>query len=177
MVGLIEREEHITTQFFKKSGDEIFLIGGLGDELGASHFLKVCHGRKEGLPPRLNIELELAVQEVVREMIRAGYIKSAHDCSEGGLAVALAESCFNPDHLLGAEIKVGVEAGVPAAPSNIAGDTPACRPDTLQRSTITHRDLDRSRENRRRDGVASETQNSFSKTWCCRRRSFFDSGQ
>ncbi len=104
MVGLIEKEEHITTQFFKESGDEIFLIGELGSELGASHFLKVCHGRKEGLPPRLNIELELAVQNIVREMIRAGLVKSAHDCSEGGLAVALAECCFNPDHLLGAEI-------------------------------------------------------------------------
>ena len=110
MVGLIEKEEHITTQFFKKSGDEILLIGALGHELGASHFLKVCHGRKEGLPPRLNIELELSVQNVVREMIRAGLIKSAHDCSEGGLTVALAESCFNPNHLLGADIDLDAKA-------------------------------------------------------------------
>lgn len=114
MVGLIDEERHITTQFFKESGDEIFLIGEVGNELGASHFLKVCHGRKEGLPPRLNIELELAVQNVVREMIRAGLVKSAHDCSEGGLAVALAECCFNPDHLLGAEIKVGQASRLPA---------------------------------------------------------------
>ena len=106
MVGLIEEERHITTQFFKKSGDVIILVGEVGDDLGASHFLKVCHGRKEGLPPRLNIELELAVQNAVRELIRAGLIKSAHDCSEGGLAVALAECCFNPDRLLGAEINV-----------------------------------------------------------------------
>ena len=106
MVGLIEDEQHITTQFFKKSGDVIILVGEVGDDLGASHFLKVCYGRKEGLPPRLNIELELAVQNVVRELIRAGLIKSAHDCSEGGLAVALAECCFNPDGLLGAEINV-----------------------------------------------------------------------
>ena len=106
MVGLIEEERHITTQFFKKSGDVIILVGEVGDDLGASHFLKVCYGRKEGLPPRLDIELELAVQNVVRELIRAGLIKSAHDCSEGGLAVALAECCFNPDGLLGAEINV-----------------------------------------------------------------------
>jgi phosphoribosylformylglycinamidine synthase II len=142
MVGLIEDEKHITTQFFKESGDVIILLGGTrsvassnGDDtevvpptLGASHFLKVCHGRKEGLPPRLNIELELGVQNVVREMIRAGLIKSAHDCSEGGLAVAIAESCFNPDHLLGAEVDLDVEAAVPAAPSNNAGDTPASTP-------------------------------------------------
>jgi phosphoribosylformylglycinamidine synthase II len=107
MVGLIEDEKHITTQFFKSAGDAILLIGELGDELGASHFLKVCHGRKEGLPPRLNIELELAVQNATRELIRAGLTKSAHDCSEGGLAVALAESCFNPDLSLGAQVDFG----------------------------------------------------------------------
>ncbi len=56
MVGLIDEEKHVTTQFFKDTGDMIFLLGEIGDELGASHFLKVCHGRKEGLPPRLNIE-------------------------------------------------------------------------------------------------------------------------
>jgi phosphoribosylformylglycinamidine synthase len=104
MVGLIEDERHITTQFFKNAGDVIILVGEIGSEMGATHFLKVCHGRKEGLPPRLDIARELAVQKSVRELIRAGLVKSAHDCSEGGLAVALAESCFNPNGLLGAEI-------------------------------------------------------------------------
>jgi phosphoribosylformylglycinamidine synthase len=107
MVGLIEDERHITTQFFESPGDAIILVGEIGDEMGATHFLKVCHGRKEGQPPRLNIARELAVQNSVRELIRAGLVKSAHDCSEGGLAVALAESCFNPDGLLGAEIDLG----------------------------------------------------------------------
>src|SRR5438067_553196 len=106
MVGLIDNEAHITTQFFKTEGDAIILVGEIGDEMGASHFLKICHGRKEGLPPRLDIEHELAVQNSVRELIRAGLVKSAHDCSEGGLAVALAESCFNPDGLLGAQIEI-----------------------------------------------------------------------
>ncbi len=104
MVGLIGKECFITTQFFKDAGDVIILVGNVGDELGASHFLKVCHGRKEGFPPRLDIEHEIAVQETVRELIRSGLVKSAHDCSEGGLAVALAESCFNPEGLFGAEI-------------------------------------------------------------------------
>src|SRR5205085_10919003 len=104
MVGLIEKEEHVTTQFFKSRGDVIILVGEIGDELGGSRFLKVCHGRKEGLPPRLDVERELLVQNAVRDLIRAGLVRSAHDCSEGGLAVALAESCFNPDGVLGAEI-------------------------------------------------------------------------
>src|SRR5213082_297851 len=96
MVGLIDNEAHITTQFFKAEGDAIILVGEIGDEMGASHFLKVCYGRKEGLPPRLDVGREMAVQNSVRELIRAGLVKSAHDCSEGGLAVTLAESCFNP---------------------------------------------------------------------------------
>jgi phosphoribosylformylglycinamidine synthase subunit PurL len=105
MVGLIEEERHVTTQFFKNAGDIIILVGNLGDELGASHFLKICHGRKEGLPPRLDIESEIAVQKTVRDLIRSGLVKSAHDCSEGGLAVTLAECCFNPAERFGAEIR------------------------------------------------------------------------
>jgi phosphoribosylformylglycinamidine synthase len=104
MVGLIEKEEHITTQFFKAAGDVIILVGEIGDEMGASRFLKVCRGRKEGQPPRLDVEREIAVQNSVRDLIRSGLVRSAHDCSEGGLAVALAESCFNPGGLLGADV-------------------------------------------------------------------------
>jgi len=104
MVGLIEREEWITTQYFKAAGDVVILLGEFGDEIGGSHYLKVVHGLKAGLPPRIDFERELALQNAVRELIRAGYVRSAHDCSEGGLAVAIAESCFNPDGFLGATI-------------------------------------------------------------------------
>ncbi len=108
MVGIIEREEHITTQFFKADGDVILLIGELGREVGASHFLKVCHGRKEGLPPRLDVARELAVHSALRELIRSGLVRSAHDCAEGGLAVALAECCFNPQERFGAAVDLRV---------------------------------------------------------------------
>src|SRR5213592_164172 len=104
MVGLIDDESHITIQWFKNAGDAIILVGEIGNELGASQFLKICHGRKQGPPPCVDLELEINVQNVVRDLIRAGLVKSAHDCSEGGLAVALAECCFNPEKLLGAEI-------------------------------------------------------------------------
>src|SRR5213596_1879015 len=100
MVGLIDDEKHITTQWFKDEGDVIILIGNIGSELGGSQFLKVCHGRKEGPPPHVDLNLELKVQSVLRDLIRRGLVKSAHDCSEGGLAVALAECCFDPDRLL-----------------------------------------------------------------------------
>ncbi len=106
MVGLIKDEANITTQFFKTAGDAIILVGEVGADLGASRFLKVCHQRKEGLPPRLNVESEIAVQNAVRDLIQAGLVKSAHDCSEGGFAVALAESCFSPAGLLGAQVEL-----------------------------------------------------------------------
>src|SRR5437773_1785000 len=113
MVGLIDKEEHITTQWFKNEEDVVILAGQAGNELGGSQFLKVCHGRKQGPPPHVDLELEIKVQNAVRDLIREGLVKSAHDCSEGGLGVALAESCFNPEKLFGAEINL--EAGDTAA--------------------------------------------------------------
>jgi phosphoribosylformylglycinamidine synthase II len=120
MVGLIDDEKHITTQWFKNHGDVIILVGtvvprgrddagaGINDpgyNLGGSSYLKVCHGLKVGPPPRIDLAHEIKVQNAVRDLIREGLIKSAHDCSEGGLAVALAESCFNPEKLFGAKVE------------------------------------------------------------------------
>jgi phosphoribosylformylglycinamidine synthase subunit PurL len=104
MVGLIDKEEHITAQWFKNDGDAIILVGEVGSELGGSRYLKVCHGIKIGPPPRVDFAHEVKVQNAVRELIQAGLVKSAHDCSDGGLAVALAECCFNPGKCFGAEI-------------------------------------------------------------------------
>jgi len=106
MVGLIDDEKHVTTQWFKNEGDEIILVGEIGKELGGSRFLKVCHGKKIGPPPKVNLAHEIKIQNAVRDLIRAGLVKSAHDCSEGGLAVAIAESCFHPKQRLGADINI-----------------------------------------------------------------------
>jgi phosphoribosylformylglycinamidine synthase len=111
MVGLVEKPEHITTQAFKAAGDLILLIGEPGHELGASHYLLAVHGRKAGAPPQLDYAKELAVQNAVRDLIRKGLVKSAHDCSEGGLAVNLAESCLSGN--LGAKTEIhGTRADV-----------------------------------------------------------------
>jgi phosphoribosylformylglycinamidine synthase len=96
--------------------------------LGGSQFLRVCYGRKEGPPPRVDLELEIDVQNAVRDLIREGLVKSAHDCSEGGLAVALAECCFNPDNLLGADVDFENCGG---NRSDCAGDTPASTEEAL----------------------------------------------
>ncbi len=114
MVGLIEDPRHITTSAFKTEGDAILLLGELGDEMGGSHYLKVLHGRKEGVPPRVDFEKERALHDTVRALIRMGLLQSAHDCSEGGLAVALAESglgfgsAASGEKPLGAKVDFGV---------------------------------------------------------------------
>jgi phosphoribosylformylglycinamidine synthase subunit PurL len=128
MVGLIDDEQHITTQWFKNTGDAIILVGKIGDNLGGSQFLKVCYGLKIGPPPHIDLAHEINIQNAVRDLIRAGLIKSAHDCSEGGLAVALAECCFNPDNLLGAHVDLNNCRGSRAG---CTGDTPATTDEVL----------------------------------------------
>src|SRR5260221_6603847 len=95
MVGLIEKERWITRQGFQQEDDLIWLVGGLGDEMGGSLYLRSIHGLKIGIPPRLHYDKALAVHQFLIEAIRSGWVQSAHDCSDGGLAVALAESCIS----------------------------------------------------------------------------------
>jgi len=122
MVGLIEAPEHVTTQWFKDEGDAIILLGQPVDAedrllgLGGSAWLKCIHGLKTGTPPRCNLDREKDLNLALRALIHSGSVKSAHDCSEGGLAVALAECCISHQvaretpHLIGAEIDLTVEA-------------------------------------------------------------------
>lgn len=108
VVGIIADSKHITTSAFKHAGDVILLLGELGDEMGASHYLKVVHGMKAGPPPRLDYKTEIALHDALRSLIRQGLVQSAHDCSEGGLAVTLAESCLAAEGSpLGARIGLG----------------------------------------------------------------------
>lgn len=108
MLGLIESERHITTQWFKQPGDVIILLGELGDgELGGSEYLKRIHGRKTGRPPRMDLLQAQRIHEACLEFIRQGWIHSAHDCSEGGLVVALAECCISgPEIVIGATVEL-----------------------------------------------------------------------
>ena len=102
MVGLISDLSKVCGQAWQAEGDLIYLLGvgtdSEGDRavtLGGSEYLKQIHGMVAGQPPKVDVALELAVQAACREGIRQGWIRSAHDCSEGGLAIALAESCIS----------------------------------------------------------------------------------
>ncbi|HEV8540317.1 MAG TPA: phosphoribosylformylglycinamidine synthase subunit PurL [Nitrospiraceae bacterium] len=111
MVGLIEPADRAVTQWFKEAGDAIILLGTTRDELGGTEYLLVVHHREQGAPPFLSLEAEMALQQCVLNVISGGLVKSAHDCSDGGLAVALAECCIsNPGNPLGAVIKLSPQA-------------------------------------------------------------------
>ncbi|AYA74295.1 phosphoribosylformylglycinamidine synthase subunit PurL [Bacillus sp. Y1] len=109
MVGLVEDIDHITTQSFKEAGDLIYLIGETKPEFGGSELQKLTNGEIFGKAPELNLEVEEKAQKQVLSAIRAGVVASAHDVSEGGVAVALAESLMGSGNL-GAEVTLQGEA-------------------------------------------------------------------
>ena len=107
MVGLLEEADRAMTQWFRADGDAIVLLGKTRDDLGGSEYLKVLQHREQGSPPLLNLETEKGLHEFVLNVIHEGLIQSAHDCSDGGLAVALAECCISgPGAARGAVVKL-----------------------------------------------------------------------
>ncbi len=118
VVGLIEHADHVVTRAFKAAGDVIVLLGESRDELGGSEYLKVAHGLIRGVPPALDLARERRLQALLVEGAAASLIRSAHDCAEGGLAVTLAECCF--DTGLGADVDVAAVAGNIAAMSDLS---------------------------------------------------------
>ncbi len=97
VLGLLEDAEQRCTSDFKRAGDVVALLGETHEELGASEYLELVHGLVAGHVPKLNLDAEFGIQAAVREAISQGLLSSAHDCSDGGLAVALVESCTAPD--------------------------------------------------------------------------------
>ncbi len=116
VVGLVEDLAHVTTQWFKQEGDAVLLLGEPVDQvdplqgLGGSALLRVAHGIKDGLPPRCPLDVAQTLHTTLVGLIREGVVRSAHDCSDGGLAVALAECSISElvaretPRLLGARI-------------------------------------------------------------------------
>jgi len=92
VVGVLEDAGRLATQWFKATGHRIALLGPDAVSLGGSEYLWTLHGRVAGRLAPLDLEMERRVQSAVRAAVQAGLVTAAHDCSEGGLAVALAES-------------------------------------------------------------------------------------
>jgi phosphoribosylformylglycinamidine synthase II len=167
VVGLIEKPEHVTTQWFKNEGDTIILLGDAVDAndplfgLGGSAYLQTVHGKKTGTPPRCDLETAKTLHTTLLGLIQSGLVKSAHDCSEGGLAVCLAESCISQlvgretPRLMGATVDLSAEAAVCDRRMNSqkevnGGDTPPLQTrldallfgETQSRVVITTKPLD-----------------------------------
>ena len=104
MIGLIENCDHSTTSHFKGAGDTIILLGELTSEIGGSEYLSRIHGLVEGDAPNLDPEKEKCLIGILLKLASSKLIKSAHDISDGGIAVALAECCIT-----GNGIKTGCE--------------------------------------------------------------------
>ena len=94
MVGLLEDYGKRVDAAFKEEGDFVLMIGASGNDLGGSEYLKVVFGQVAGRPPAIDLAAEKAVREFILAAAQAGLLRSAHDCAEGGMLVALAECCL-----------------------------------------------------------------------------------
>ncbi len=108
MVGVLQDVKQHMGMGLRRDGDLIILLGDTRDELGGSEYLFTTHGLEEGDCPALDLDRELNVQRLTLAAIRRGLIQSAHDCSDGGLAIALAEMCIAGE--VGASIELPAEA-------------------------------------------------------------------
>ena len=122
MVGLIDEQEHVTKSQISETGMELFLLGGLPSELGASYFLQTQHGKKEGSVPEVNLENEKKLQQLLIAQIESGKIKAAHDLSEGGLLVCLAEMLFDGKEL-GASVSISPENSIDRLDALLFGES------------------------------------------------------
>lgn len=114
MVGVIDSLAHITPSTFQQPGDQIVLLGEPTAELGASEYLLALHGLTIGEPPVCDPVRERQLIDAILEAITAGVVRSAHDCSDGGLAVALSECAMsNPETLFGFAVDLSAWSALP----------------------------------------------------------------
>jgi phosphoribosylformylglycinamidine synthase II len=115
MVGVIDELSHVTRAPFQNEGTSVVLLGEPTSEIGGSEYLHHIHGVVAGAPPACDLAAERSLIEALLECIRAGLVASAHDCAEGGLAVAIAECCvMDREQQFGARIDLGAWSRLPA---------------------------------------------------------------
>src|SRR5690606_12388193 len=110
MLGVIDDLEKVVTPGFKAEGDALVLLGAPAAGLAGSEYLKVVHGLVRGRPPLVDLDLERRLIDLLVEAAALGLLRSAHDLSDGGAAVALAEACF-----AAAPGAAGAEVSLPGA--------------------------------------------------------------
>jgi len=103
-VGILENWEHSATLAFKSDGETLMLLGHSTGHVGQSLWLEVCHGRREGPPPPVDLAVERRLGQVARDLIAGGKVTAIHDISDGGALVAIAEMALAGS--IGAEVKL-----------------------------------------------------------------------
>jgi phosphoribosylformylglycinamidine synthase subunit PurL len=119
IVGLLEHADRVVARRFRNSGETIVLLGDGRGELGGTEFLNVRHGLVRGAPPQLDLDRERALQQVLVGLASDRLLRSAHDCSDGGLAVTVAECCFDTNGI-GADVTIDATPVAGAARVNLA---------------------------------------------------------
>ncbi len=119
IVGVLEHADRVVARRFRSSGDALILIGEGRGELGGSEYLKTVHGRVRGVPPAIDLDVERRLHDLLVTLADARLVRSAHDCSDGGFAVTLAECCFDTNGI-GAEVELDAVAVSKSARLNTA---------------------------------------------------------
>jgi phosphoribosylformylglycinamidine synthase len=109
VVGVIDDASRVVARAFRQEDDDVVLLGEGRGELGGSEYLKVLHQTIKGRPPAIDLDRERRLIELLGRATVSGMLRSAHDCSDGGLAVTLAECAFDSGG-------IGCEVDVPALP-------------------------------------------------------------
>jgi phosphoribosylformylglycinamidine (FGAM) synthase-like enzyme len=131
MVGVIPTLANLPDAWFRNQGDRVVLLGEDRSEFGGAAYLRLLHGIEQGRPPEVDLQTELRLARLLRSLAAQGLVETAHDLSEGGFLIALAEACFG-------RRPMGVRVDVPLAGSDLFSESQgraivACRPEALDR--------------------------------------------
>ena len=116
VVGVLDDAAKVVARAFRGEGDDIVLLGDGTGELGGSEYLKIMHRLVRGRPPELDLDRERRLIDLLGRAARAGVVRSAHDCSDGGVAVTLAECAFDTGGI-GCEVDLPTVANISGVPS------------------------------------------------------------
>jgi phosphoribosylformylglycinamidine synthase len=148
VVGLLEHADRALTRAFREPGAAIVLLGVPRPSLGGSEYLKVAHDLVAGVPPEIDLPREAALIRLLADASAAGLLQSAHDCSDGGLGVTLAECCFDTGGV-GAQVEIPGEVAGPHDPTTLLfGETAGCAVVSLAPAHV-----DALRDRAQREGV------------------------
>jgi phosphoribosylformylglycinamidine synthase II len=130
-VGVIPSLASLPDSWFRSEGDRVVLLGEDRSEFGGAAYLRLLHGIEQGRPPEVDLEAELRLAKLLRSLVAHGLVETAHDLSEGGFLIALAEACFG-------RRPMGVRVDVPLAGADLFSESQgraivACRPEALDR--------------------------------------------